>query len=557
MQSIAPARKTWRARVSWATALAAALLVAGPRPGEAQVGFLWSPPSMSLLVPPGGSTQFRCQLMNTGGRAARFQLEALPVSQKQDGGYYFPGADEPQPVPSCADWITVSPSEVTLEPAEAAFVSCSLKVPRTARAGGRYAGVVCHLVPERGVEEPGRARMEVQLNSATIVFLTIAGRRPTWKAKLSRLEIKPAEEGGFWFEGAFTNTGNVHVFGRGRLVLRGETGRRLAETQLGGGRGTVLPAATVTFRTLIKERLPIGKYIAEARVDYGGRGPAVARTPFEVGRETVMGSVSAGLAVAMEPNRQRLEIPPGGLRVAKATVFNQEDRPVHVRMRVAGLVQDSLGQLSPAEEDESTALSAEPWVSLKLDEFDLRSGGRRTVPVSISVPDEAQAGGRFASIVAEVTAGEGPVPTANAVVFTSLLLQVMGEIAPRVEVARVELIPPAPGLPLAFRAWVRNRGSVDVPLLSSSLTITALGQDGAAVLSESSRRVVTALSDEILLPGVERSLTMQLDQPPEPGTYTAEVAIGYGPKEPASKSLHFEVAGSEPSGSGSSTERRM
>ncbi|UCC67077.1 MAG: hypothetical protein JSV79_07975 [Armatimonadota bacterium] len=478
------------------------------------------------------------------------------MGQKEDGGYYFPGTDDPQPVPSCADWITVSPSELTLEPAEAAFIWCSLEVPRTARAGGRYAGVVCRLVPERGAEEPGRAQMELQLNSATVVFLTIAGRRPTWKAKLSRLEIKPAEEGGFWFEGALTNTGNVHVFGQGRLVLRGERGRRLAQTQLGGGRGTVLPGATVNFRTLITERIPIGKYIAEARVDYGGRGPAVARTPFEVGREMVMGSVSAGLAVAMEPDRQTLDIPPGGMRVAKATIFNQEALPVHVKMHVARLVQDSLGQLSPAEADETAALSAEPWVSLKLDEFDLRSGGRRTVPVSISVPEEAEAGGRFATVVAEVTAGEGPVPEANAVVFTSLLLRVLGEIAPRVEVTRVELLPPIPGLPPTFRAWVRNHGDVDVPLLSSILTVNARGEDGAAVPSASSRRVVATLSDEILLPGVERALTMQLDQPLEPGAYTAEMGVGYGPKEPASKGLDFEVAENEPSRAASGSERR-
>lgn len=534
-------RRTWH--LSGLMLLAVVLMAAGPL--LADVGFVWIPPSVTLRVPSGGSGSFRCEVMNSGNKTQRYRITVASIAQKEDGGYNFLTPDQPKPDYSCADWITANPQEVTLRPAESATITCSVRVPRGVAGGGRYAGVLCELPPDTPAQDNRAAQMMIVVNAATIVMLDVAGRRPLLKAKLASMEVRPAEKkegGGLWFEGSLVNQGDMHVFGKGALVLRTRSGRRLAETQLGGGRGTVLPGATVKFRTLIKDPLPIGRYIAEGRIEYGGRGPAVAQTSFEVARATVLGSASEGLAVSVEPSPLSITVPPGGRRVVSAVVFNQDDRNVHVKAHTADLSQDSLGRLNPAEQGERVPSSARGWTTLRVEEFDLRPGERRSLPIMVTVPREEQPGGRYAAVVLEAT-GIGPSGRpANTMVFTALLLTVRGKAEPKLEVARMTLLPAQPGSGPAFNLTLRNPGNLHVPLVQTSLAVT----ERTTGLVKKSWRVTNTLTDQVLLPGAERTLITQLDVDVPVGAYTAQAEVSYGAKEPMTKSLDFEVRAKKP-----------
>jgi hypothetical protein len=534
--------------------LAATLALAAWAPSAwGQTGFLWTPPSVSLALPRGGSTAFRCEVVNRGGARARFRMHVVSVGQGKDGAYFFAVgesvAERGEVAPSCAEWITVTPTEVTLDPGEGASIACVVRVPRRTTDGGCYAAVLCQLVPESAPGQPGQARVSITLSSATIVLLNVGIRRSRPRAEISHLSVTPSEEGGLWFEGGLTNLGDAHLFGRGRLVLRNAQGRRLAESRLGSGRGTVLPGATVAFRTLLQEPLPIGNYIAEGRIHYGGRGPAIARTPFEVGREMVMGGVTAGLAVTLSPEVVEMQIPARGRRVMKTVIVNREDRPVHVKMVVTGLVQDSLGQLAPAEEGEEGVRSAAGWVALRPEEFDLSPGERRTLPVTAAVPEGTEPGGRFAAIVGEVTGEPREGVPASAVVFGSLLLTVMGEVEAEAEVTRMELAASLAGGPPIVHSWVRNTSDIHVPLSRAFLTVTRMEAEGTVSLLEAPRTMVMDLPDEVLLPGAERELMQPVGgEPLRPGRYRATMRLGYSTRGEASATLDFRV-GEEPGSS--------
>jgi len=160
----------------------------------------------------------------------------------------------------------------------------------------------------------------------------------------------------------------------------------------------------------------------------------------------------------------------------------------------------------------------------------------------VSVPREEQPGGRYAAVVLEAT-GIGPSGRpANTMVFTALLLTVRGKAEPKLEVARMTLLPAQPGSGPAFNLTLRNPGNLHVPLAQTSLAVT----ERTTGLVKKSWRVTNTLTDQVLLPGAERTLITQLDVDVPVGAYTAQAEVSYGAKEPMTKSLDFEVRAKKP-----------
>jgi len=70
------------------------------------------------------------------------------------------------------------------------------------------------------------------------------------------------------------NKGNVHVVTRGEIVIRTADGRTVARYPLGGGRGIILPNATVALRSVITRKFPPGDYQAGPSSSTAGAVPS-------------------------------------------------------------------------------------------------------------------------------------------------------------------------------------------------------------------------------------------------------------------------------------------
>ncbi|NMB12847.1 MAG: DUF916 domain-containing protein, partial [Firmicutes bacterium] len=186
---------------------------------------------------------------------------------------------------SLAGWISVEPQVVTIPPGSERLVSVTVKVPRGV-SGGRYGAITMspREGPSSSLGQSQQAPFRFQM--ASFLELQISGGAVRREAYISDLNVRPSSEvpiirqqvgdGAIVYSAEVTNAGNVHATARGNLVIQTEEGRTVARYPMGGGRGLILPEATVALRSVTGPNLPPGKYRAKAIIDYGGSRPAVA-----------------------------------------------------------------------------------------------------------------------------------------------------------------------------------------------------------------------------------------------------------------------------------------
>ena len=149
------------------------------------------------------------------------------------------------------------------------------------------------------------------------------------------------------------------MFARGTFVLRDASGRRLLETPIGGGRGIVLPGATVSLATILPRGLAPGGYVADISVSYGGVRRATARVPFTVDSvgdvvvggtgETAGGGQMAAIAsLSVSPAELELSYMAGATITRTLTVENLSDQSIQVEVRVAALAVDGQAASAPS-----------------------------------------------------------------------------------------------------------------------------------------------------------------------------------------------------------------
>jgi len=545
----------WQQTRNWLPALLAVVLASlcGGR-AAAQVSFFWSPPSVDLVAPPGGKTGFRAYLVNSSSQIQRFRIVVQDVAQQRSGVYSFLEMGEGDKRFSCSRWLKVTPEEVTLEPGEGATFTCELRVPRGQTSGGRYAAVSCIPAPRGPAARPaqgGLGQISIEVQTSTIVFLVVARSRPTMRCNISNLKVESQPGGSVAFTASLTNEGNIHVRGQGRLVIRSPSGRRLAETRLGRGRGTVLPGAIVDFKTMVREGIPIGDYTAEAVIRFHGRAPAIARAPFSVSREAISSRIGRGLALEVDPEFQELKLPPRASRTIGLSILNLEPTAVHLEVRTAELAQGVDGQFDVLEEDERAPRSALPWLSVRTTELDLPSGARRRIALRVQVPENQPPGGYCAAVLVEATAEAGPEEVASGRLVSAALVTVMPESEATVEVGGVTLVPTATGAQPSFDVTVQNPSDAHAPLYSPTLMVLTRQKSEGKVPAglpnpEPVQKATYEGSQGMLIPGATRMFSFTLPPLP-PGDYTALVSVGYGGKQAATGKHDFTISPSETS----------
>lgn len=527
----------------------------------------WTISLNPMLVPvelsPGDKVAVSFMLINESTTAKPAQFKVYPSDVIEDrSGSYKPIKKGPSSY-SAANWITIEESsQFELGPMEGREILAIISVPRGVY-GGKYAAVVFELIPEEAPlgERLGGTVFSQQLVS--VIEITITGRKVTPKAHISSLEVKSTGEdpeyreqygeNGLIFSGSLTNDGNIHVFGKGSLIIRDSTGRRrITEIPLGGGRGTVLPESTVDFVSIMRKQLPPGNYIAEARIKYGGLRPGVAKVPFTVTEKEVTGAKpGTGKVVNFisDPEMVNIQGIGGALRTSKITVSSQEEAPIKVKGSVSILSFDTEGEVEASELEESS-WSCAGWVTLKPAEFELAPGKKQVVVVTVNIPKDVSAGGKYANVVFEAqSTAKGTTPVVaetGSVVMVSVGkdFQTAGEI--------VKVYPgmiPNTGAQ-AIIATFKNKGNIHVTPKGVAVfkmkTLPAVTpKKGETYVGEPTYEEVSRVNFEevtsFVLPEGLRDLRVPLPENLAPGEYLVEVAVSYGGKTSAVSTFTFTI----------------
>ena len=171
-----------------------------------------------------------------------------------------------------------------------------------------------------------------------------------------------------------------------------------------------------------------------------------------------------GVALTISPLRFELTTNPGDVLTNKIRIFNSSKSTLSVRMETEDFRPiGELGEVIVAPEEEKV-YSLKRWVTIEPKEFTLEPNEQKFVDFTISIPQEAEPGGKYGSILASVTGsiGEGSGSAIAQKVGSLVLLTVAGNVKEDMLVKEFS----APNFseygPIKFTMRFENKGSVHI-----------------------------------------------------------------------------------------------
>ena len=179
----------------------------------------------------------------------------------------------------------------------------------------------------------------------------------------------------------------------------------------------------------------------------------------------LIGQVNAqgGRGVGISPLTFELTANSGDVIVNQLKVYNPSDSTIGIKMEVEDFtVAGEMGQVK-IEPAETETYSIARWVKMEPEEFSLNPGEQKYVTFTISVPENAEPGGHYGSILAGTTAIVGGEFVGAAVagrVGALVLISVSGEIKEDLMVKEFSNSGYSEYGPINFTIRFENKGTV-------------------------------------------------------------------------------------------------
>ncbi|NMB13552.1 MAG: hypothetical protein GX977_14840 [Firmicutes bacterium] len=530
----------------------------------AQISLSFTPMLLEVTGAPGSVRTFEVIMLNESKAAtADFLIYTADLAQKPNGDYEV--LDVGRSEYSCAKWIKLSVDKASVGPDEAIAVKGTVTVPRGA-SGGRYAAVVFELVPEARKGEAAFASSTFVQKFATVVELTIPARHVQKRLDVTGFSVTHATEKSAYasmygrdaiiLSAEAKNEGDIHVFARGSMILRDGAGKRLKEIPLGGGRGIVLPGASINLSSVLPGGLAPGNYMADISIRYGGMRPATAKVPFSIGESGAeIAEIETTAVIApfsVDPDLLDLSGIAGATVARPLVIENRSDQAIRVEGRATTLAFDDEGELILDDVESSTASCAD-WIEVKPDVVEIRPRARQVVRMMLSIP-KGESGGKYANVIftaTPVAEGESTTPSASewsgesgTVVFLKVgkEFETIGELTP------ITVDDGGPSVGTVFGTVFKNTGTIHVkPRASMALKRRVMPESipGIEYVGPGSLVDVNSLDlgeeANVVLPGGIRAFHVALSGQLEPGDYVVEFLVHYGGKAPLYIMREFTV----------------
>ena len=515
-----------------------------------------SPLLVELDIAPGAKKSFTILIRNED-KEKSVSLIAFPfdIEESQAGRYKL--LDKGKSEFSCADWMEIIDTSFTLEPGTSKEIKVLIKAPRNV-FGGRYGAVVFQVVPQKSPagEKLGSVRYHFQLPAFVEVTIKRFGGRVR-KASISDLKVEPVTDkrllqeigtAALAISASVKNEGNIHVLGKGTLFIKNEEGRTKRRVPLGGGRGIVIPGATVDFRSFLRKPPP-GEYMARAVVNFGGLSPAIAEIPFTVTRtkSSALGSFKASSYIALDikPENLEMKVPLRGFRVVTFSFRNDERDTVEVKAYLKDLGYDQDGDLVILDSSE-TDRSCREWISLEPQEFAIAPEKRERVKLTLQAPTEGE-GGYYACVVFDALLKGSKEGTISTPFQIPVILSVPPHLESQGEIVDIKVEASA-GKPATVTALFKNTGNVHLKpkgrIVLKLLKEIKSTEDFIIISRSEYEEVGRAFFEEVeqyVLPGGIRKMVAGYAEALQAGKYLAEVTIDYGGSEPVKFEKEFRV----------------
>jgi hypothetical protein len=520
-------------------AIAVVLVLGAADAGLAQQSIMISPQVTQLEAAPGSAVGFEIIVGNASEKSPiTIEIGSSPVAQNERGDYAV--STKPNEW-SCATWIEISEKRVTLGPGESSIIKCILKVPHTA-SGGRYAAVTVSF--SEGYNPTAGISTRLQYALASYVELVIARTRVVRSAEISNLEIKPiignAILEGQYGRDAFLitadvhNKGNIAITGNARLRIREQKGLHVREVPLGGGRGVVLPGATVKYRSLFPKRPPPGIYSAEASLDYEGMRPSLAKCQFTVTQD---GSILPGrvetvqtIGLAVTPRVLSVTAAPGARRTLGIALENVEEESLKISTNLSPISQMEDGRFVASGKPGDLAVA--DWINIEPASFEMPPKSRKRIKISLNVPRDIDQSQYFRIAFTPDASGLSADIIEDSY-STDILLGVPRGVPDSLALTSCRATSEGRYMPFALTFTLENLGGIHVTI---DATIAIRDSRGKPI-----RDLRLLEKNRVILPQTKRTFTMSDAQGMESGDYEAELSVKIGNKMAAYSLFPFKI----------------
>jgi hypothetical protein len=280
-----------------------AILILWPRVAAAQTeapGFnlTTSPLPISIATMPGKTVSENIRVRNSGPREETIRVGLLKFSADQISGK--PVLAERAKGDNYFDWVTFTPSKLTLSPNEWGTVKMTIDVPKSA-AFGYYYAVTFSRAGSTG-QLPGQASLKG--SAATLVLLE--AKVPNAKREVKLEEFATASP---WYEFlpvtfnvTLRNTGNVHAAPFGSIFIE-KGGKPVDELKFNEVRGNILPQSPRQFDVDWKRGFPVYTPVTKnERVELDDRGQPKRELSWDFAKANNLrfGKYTAKLALAYD-----------------------------------------------------------------------------------------------------------------------------------------------------------------------------------------------------------------------------------------------------------------
>jgi len=230
-----------------------------------------SPVLMNFTADPGEIQKKEINLINHSGKPQRYSLKLADYVLDKDGNKKAIALGTSKR--SCADWLTLNPSIIELNPNQSATIEALMAVPKDGFTA-KWCLIQVEVAREQSTFEADKNLAAGVMLIPRIVILVKQSPRSNsnYKATISGLKevTKPGEKQRS-FEVQITNNGDNVIDALVNLALADM--QTAKEQKFSPLKVTVYPDASRTVKLELPEVLPKGKYALAAILDYGHRQP--------------------------------------------------------------------------------------------------------------------------------------------------------------------------------------------------------------------------------------------------------------------------------------------
>jgi hypothetical protein len=206
-------------------------------------------------------------------------------------------------------------------------------------------------------------------------------------------------------------------------------------------------------------------------------------------------------------------------------IYNPTDETILIKMEAEYFLP--IGEegkvITTSEEDEDTTYSLRKWITIVPSEFTLKKGEERFVNFTIEIPEDAEPGGKYGSILAGISGSvseDGTTTGASVATKTGalVLLMVSGDLNEKLAITDFS----APSFqeygPVPFEMRFENMGTVHVKPRGYIVITDWFGKNVAEV----------EFPQKNVMPGATRKVAIEWDTKWLFGKYTASMIGVYG-----------------------------